>query len=70
MSDANYNHQTFGSFTRPLGVVTGINLKNTGPTTLYTVPNGVADLFVFDVFLRSTNSDTVAVGPTVLVGKV
>jgi len=50
-----------------LNEVTGINLKTTGPTTLYTVP---ADkiLYLTDIILVITAADTFATPVTVRVG--
>lgn len=51
-----------------LATVTGINLLNTGATTLYTVPAGVT-LVVTEVVLRITAVTTFISGATISVGK-
>ncbi len=45
-----------------------VNLKNTGQTTLYTVPSN-RSLIIIDVIPKVTLADTVVVGPTLTVGK-
>lgn len=51
-----------------LGTVTGINLLNTGATTLYTVPSGKT-AYVTEVLIRITAVTTFISGATVSVGK-
>ncbi len=53
---------------RILATVASINLKNTGATTLYTVPTGKT-LIINDIIVVLTASDTIAVAPTVRIGK-
>lgn len=51
-----------------LGTVTGIDLKTTGQTTLYTVPAGKSCI-VTDIILVVTAANTVLASTTVRVGK-
>ena len=55
-------------FGQPLISVTGVDLKNTGQTTLYTVPSGKA-LIITDIIPVITAIDTVAVFPIIRIGK-
>lgn len=51
-----------------LATITGINLKNTGQTTLITVPTGKT-LIMTDVILVPTSVNTIAVAPIIRIGK-
>lgn len=51
-----------------LGSASGIDLKSTGQTTLYTVPAGKT-LLITNVILLITSANTVAVVPVVRIGK-
>lgn len=51
-----------------LATVNSINLKNTGATTLYTVPGGKT-LIVLDIIIYATSVNTLAVAPIVRAGK-
>lgn len=51
-----------------LNEVTGIDLKTTGPTTLYTVPEGKV-VYLTDVILVITAADTFATPVTLRVGQ-
>lgn len=49
--------------------VTGINLKNTGATTIYTVPTvGTSAFFPTSMLLYATESNNVTVVPTIRAG--
>lgn len=55
------------------GIVTGVDLKATGQTTLLSVPNTPPvtgkKFFVKDVMVRISAADTVTVAPTIRIGK-
>lgn len=51
-----------------LATVLGINLKNTGQTTLYTVPSGKT-LIITDILLIPTTANTITIPPIIRIGK-
>ncbi len=59
---------TFLSTPTLLSTTTGIDLKTTGQTTLYTVPGGKT-LVITDVIIYLTNGNTITVAAIVRVGK-
>lgn len=51
-----------------LGTITGIDLKATGATTLYTVPSGKT-VYITEIVLRITNTSGFISGATLGIGK-
>lgn len=51
-----------------LSTITSVNLKNTGQTTLYTVPAGKT-LILTDIIALATTASVVAVVPIIRIGK-
>lgn len=51
-----------------LATITSINLKNTGQTTLYTVPTGKT-LFLTEIVMSATAASTITIPPIIRVGK-
>lgn len=58
----------FNNVSNQLASVSGINLKTTGQTTLYTCPNGKTCV-ITDVLLLVTGANTIAVPPILRIGK-
>lgn len=60
--------ELIGGATGILASITGVDLKTTGQTTLYTVPAGKT-LVLTDVIALATTASTITIAPIVRIGK-